>query len=95
MPLLNLLHIDPWHLMAMTSNGISHQNTELVSHYVSLCDTVRRAFTWGVLACGCQRTSMLRAAHRYESRSLWAINRPPGAGSTQGPICSTQCVILS
>lgn len=43
----------------------------------------------------CQGTAMLWAAHLCESPSLGAIDRPLGPASTQGPICSTECVILS
>ena len=43
----------------------------------------------------CQATAMLWAAHLCESLSLGAIDRPLGPAGTQGPICSTECVILS
>lgn len=43
----------------------------------------------------CQATAMLWAAHLCESLSLRAIDRPLGPAGTQGPICSTECVILS
>ena len=54
-------------------------------------------FTLGVLQSWrvCQGTAMLWAAHLCESLSLRAIDRPLGPASTQGPICSTECVILS
>lgn len=43
----------------------------------------------------CQATAMLWAAHLCESLSLGAVDRPLGPAGTQGPICSTECVILS
>lgn len=43
----------------------------------------------------CQATAMLWAARLCESFSLGAVDRPLGPAGTQGPICSTECVILS
>lgn len=43
----------------------------------------------------CQGIAMLWAARLCESLSLGAIDRPLGPAGTQGPICSTECVILS
>lgn len=48
-----------------------------------------------VRQCVCQGIAMLWADHLCESLSLGAIDRPLGPASTQGPICSTECVILS
>lgn len=55
------------------------------------------SFTWGTLKFQsvCQGIAMLWAAHPCESLSLGAVDRPLGPAGTQGPICSTECVILS
>lgn len=46
--------------------------------------------------CVCQATAMLWASpSSVKSRSLGAVDRPLGPAGTQGPICSTECVILS
>lgn len=65
---------------------------------VGRCANNIAAFTWGPL----QTQSVFVRLQTYceepisvKSLSLGAVGRPLGPSSTQGPICSTECVILS
>lgn len=62
------------------------------------CDNNFAAFTLGLLQT---QSVFVRVQTHCEkpisvkSRSLGAVDRPLGPSGTQGPICSTECVILS
>lgn len=65
---------------------------------VGRCANNIAAFTWGPL----QTQSVFVRLQTYceepisvKSLSLGAVGRPLGPSGTQGPICSTECVILS
>lgn len=79
-------------------SACTHQHMCL---YVCMCRTV--CWQYSCIHIGtvtetvsvCQAIAMLWAAHLCESLSLGAVDRPLGPAGTQGPICSTECVILS
>lgn len=65
---------------------------------VGRCANNIAAFTWGPLQT--QSVFVRLQTHCEEpisvkSLSLGAVGRPLGPSGTQGPICSTECVILS